>query len=95
MKEIPVSHFDVTPEAFDAYLQAQGQAQGKSPMHGQRGAPSIDEAVVEEICREVSILKELSHPNIIRYFNSFADKQNVYIVMELLDGYSLADYILS
>ena len=50
---------------------------------------------MEEICKEVSILKDLSHPNIIRYFNSFADRQNVYIVMELLDGYSLADYILS
>ena len=55
----------------------------------------MDEVVVEEICKEVSILKELSHPNIIRYFSSFADKANVYIVMELLDGYSLADYILS
>jgi NIMA (never in mitosis gene a)-related kinase 10 len=40
-------------------------------------------------------LKELSHPNIIRYYTSFADRQNIYIVMELLDGYSLADFILS
>ena len=55
----------------------------------------MDEVIVEEICKEVSILKDLSHPNIIRYFNSFADRANVYIVMELLDGYSLADYILS
>jgi serine/threonine protein kinase len=55
----------------------------------------VDEVIVEEICKEVSILKELSHPNIIRYFNSFADRSSVYIVMELLDGYSLADYIIS
>jgi NIMA (never in mitosis gene a)-related kinase len=51
--------------------------------------------IVEEICKEVAILKELSHPNIIRYYTSFADRQNIYIVMELLDGYSLADFILS
>jgi serine/threonine protein kinase len=51
--------------------------------------------IVEEICKEVSILKELSHPNIIKYFNSFADRISVYIVMELLDGYSLADFIIS
>ena len=51
--------------------------------------------IVEEICKEVSILKELGHPNIIRYYNSFADNMNVYIIMELLDGYSLGDYILS
>ena len=41
------------------------------------------------------ILKDLAHPNIIRYYNSFADSCNVYIIMELLDGYSLGDYILS
>lgn len=55
----------------------------------------MDEVVVEEICKEVSILKDLTHPNIIRYFNSFADRENVYIVMELLEGYSLADFIIS
>jgi len=43
----------------------------------------------------VAILKDLNHPNIIKYYSSFADRQNVYIVMELLDGYSLGDYILS
>ena len=51
--------------------------------------------IVEDICKEVSILKDLDHPNIIRYYNSFADSCNVYIIMELLDGYSLGDYILS
>ena len=50
---------------------------------------------MEEICKEVSILKDLNHPNIIKYYNSFADKLNVYIIMELLDGYSLGDFILS
>ena len=33
----------------------------------------MDDVIVEDICKEVSILKELGHPNIIRYFNSFAD----------------------
>ena len=56
---------------------------------------STDELLVEEICKEVSILKELEHPNITRYYRSFANGQNIYIVMELLDGVSLADYILS
>ena len=56
---------------------------------------SSDELLVEEICKEVSILKDLDHPNITRYYTSFANGQNIYIVMELLDGVSLADYILS
>ena len=88
MKEIPISHFDVTPDKFEHYLQQQTQLTGKQ-------SKSVDEAIVEEICKEVSILKDLAHPNIIRYFNSFADRAHVYIVMELLDGYSLADYIIS
>ena len=56
---------------------------------------SVDDVIVQEICKEVSILKDLDHPNIVRYFNSFADRENVYIIMELLEGYSLADYVLS
>ena len=40
-------------------------------------------------------MKDLDHPNITRYYTSFANGQNIYIVMELLDGVSLADYILS
>lgn len=55
----------------------------------------MDDVIVEDICKEVAILKDLNHPNIIRYYNSFADPCNVYIIMELLDGYSLGDFILS
>jgi NIMA (never in mitosis gene a)-related kinase 10 len=55
----------------------------------------LNDVIVEDICKEVAILKELNHPNIIKYFNSFADSQNVYIIMEFLEGYSLADFILS
>jgi len=40
-------------------------------------------------------LKDLDHPNITRYFTSFANEQNIYIIMELLDGVSLADFIQS
>jgi len=50
---------------------------------------------VEEICKEVAILKDLEHPNITQYYTSFAEGQHIYIVMELLDGLSLADFILS
>lgn len=88
MKEIPLSHFDVTPDKFEEYLATQNKEGGSNKK-------SVDDAIVEEICKEVSILKDLNHPNIIKYYTSFADRINVYIVMELLDGYSLADYILS
>jgi NIMA (never in mitosis gene a)-related kinase 10 len=56
---------------------------------------TVDDLVVEEICWEVAILKDLDHPNIIKYYTSFSEGQYIYIVMELLDGTSLADFILS
>ena len=83
MKEIPLSHFDVTPEQFQTYFEEK---------HNQA---TVDDLVVEEICREVAILKDLDHPNITQYFTSFAEGQHIYIVMELLEGVSLADFILS
>lgn len=63
MKEIPLSHFDVTPEQFQTYFEDQ-----KNSNH-----TTVDDLVVEEICREVAILKELDHPNITKYFTSFTE----------------------
>jgi serine/threonine protein kinase len=89
MKEIPLAHFDVTPEQFQQYLDEVQRAQGGN------SSTTVDDLVVEEICREVAILKDLDHPNIIKYYTSFSEGQYIYIVMELLDGASLADFILS
>jgi len=92
MKEIPLSHFDVTPEQFQQYLDEIVQ-KTRGTMH--QNTTTVDDLVVEEICREVSILKDLDHPNITKYYTSFSEGQYIYIVMELLDGASLADFILS
>jgi serine/threonine protein kinase len=78
----------VTPEQFQKYLDEVQNSQGNT-------STSVDDLVVEEICREVAILKDLDHPNIIKYYTSFSEGQYIYIVMELLDGASLADFILS
>lgn len=44
---------------------------------------------------EVNILRELRHPNIVRYFDRIIDreKQKIYIVMEYCEGGDLASYI--
>jgi len=51
--------------------------------------------VGDTISREVTILKEIDHPNIIKYYNSFGQGEYLYIVMELIEGMTIQDYIAS
>lgn len=84
MKELPIANFDITPDQLEVMKQEHDVL-----------AQSTDELLVEEICKEVSILKDLDHPNITRYYTSFPYGTNIYIVMELLEGVALADFIMS
>ena len=42
---------------------------------------------------EIKIWKKFNHPNIIYYDNSFLIKDNCYIIMELVEGLSLGEYL--
>lgn len=53
------------------------------------------EKVAEKMSKEVSIYKNLNHPNIIKYYTSFVANENLYIVMELIEGQPLSDFITS
>ena len=48
---------------------------------------------IESVINEIKIWKDLDHPNIIKYYTSFIEKENVYIVMELVEGMNLAEYL--
>ena len=50
---------------------------------------------VGRMASEVQILKQLEHPNIVNYLDSFREGGMLYIVMELVDGASLLDHITS
>ena len=54
-----------------------------------------DSQVGEKIWKEISILKGVDHPNIVKFYTSFVEDEWVYIIMELHEGMSLADYIQS
>nr|XP_043640309.1 CDPK-related protein kinase-like [Erigeron canadensis] len=51
---------------------------------------------IEDVRREVKILKGLSgHENLVKFYDSYEDHDNVYVVMELCEGGELLDRILS
>jgi serine/threonine protein kinase len=50
---------------------------------------------LEKLIKEIDIWKELDHPNIIKYYTSFMEKEksHVYIIMELINGVNITEYI--
>ncbi|KAI5661054.1 hypothetical protein M9H77_20377 [Catharanthus roseus] len=51
---------------------------------------------IEDVRREVKILRALAgHSNLVQFYDSFEDQDNVYIVMELCQGGELLDRILA
>ena len=55
----------------------------------------MSEPEKESLVREVNLLRELQHPNIVRYYDRIIDREHalLYIVMEYCDGGDLASLI--
>ena len=47
-----------------------------------------------KVLSEARILKTLSHPNIIRFHDIFEDDRELCLIMELVDGGELFDYLV-
>ena len=56
-----------------------------------RGDYYDNEAQRLEVEREIKLLENLNHPHVIKYFTSFTEKGNFYIVTEYINGGSLED----
>ncbi|BBH07126.1 CDPK-related kinase 1 [Prunus dulcis] len=50
---------------------------------------------IEDVRREVKILRALTHKNLVQFYEAYEDDDNVYVVMELCKGGELLDSILS
>lgn len=55
----------------------------------------MNEREKRQLVSEVNILRELSHPNIVRYYERFVDKERtiIHILMEYCEGGDLAHVI--
>ena len=47
----------------------------------------------EYTLKEINVLSNLSHQNIVKYYNYYEDKDKIYIIMEYLEGGTLKDFI--
>lgn len=45
---------------------------------------------MEDLSREVKIYRELKHPNIVKFYESFVEEGYLYIVMEVIKGCNLS-----
>ena len=52
-----------------------------------------DEEGLEDIRREIAVLQECVHPNVVRYFGSFMGNEYLWIVMEHCGGGSVRDIL--
>lgn len=82
MKKIDIAQYDHTYEQNKLEEMEEGKR-------------DFDAQVSEKISKEISILKGVDHPNVIKFYTSFVENDSVYIIMELHEGLSLADYIQS
>ena len=53
-----------------------------------------DEKDIQRLCKEIKILKNIRHKNIVQLFDIMESKTNLYFVMEYCKGGELFDYIV-
>jgi serine/threonine protein kinase len=52
-----------------------------------------DEKTKQKLMREVSILKQLRHKNVVKLYETFENETNFFVAMELCSGGDLLGYV--
>ena len=57
------------------------------------GGPTMDSRAAKRLLREFETLVDLSHPNVVKVYDTGFFKNSPYLVMELIEGLTLRDYL--
>ncbi|KAK4712235.1 hypothetical protein R3W88_006748 [Solanum pinnatisectum] len=92
-EEVGRGHFGYTCKAKFKKGEVKGQEVAVKVIPKSKMNTAI---AIEDVRREVKILRALTgHSNLVKFYDSYEDHTNVYIVMELCEGGELLDRILS
>ncbi|TMW85522.1 hypothetical protein EJD97_023017 [Solanum chilense] len=92
-EEVGRGHFGYTCKAKFRKGEVKGQEVAVKVIPKSKMTTAI---AIEDVRREVKILRALTgHSNLVKFYDSYEDHTNVYIVMELCEGGELLDRILS
>ena len=50
-------------------------------------------SIYKKTIKEINLLKNLDHPNIVKYYDYFEEEDCIYLMMEYLEGWTLKQYI--
>ncbi|CAH1254358.1 DAPK1 [Branchiostoma lanceolatum] len=89
-EEIGSGHFAVVKKVV---CKRSGTEYAAKFIRKKRASTSRRGARREDIEREISILQDLNHVNIIKLYDIFEDKQDVTLILELVSGGELFDFI--
>ena len=53
----------------------------------------MDQNKLKNVQREIQILHKLNHPNILKLYESIETETYIYLILELIKGFSLSDYV--
>ncbi|MCG7853091.1 MAG: protein kinase, partial [Methanosarcinaceae archaeon] len=78
-------------KAWDLRLKIKVALKEMIPLAGQN--PDEIRKLSEQFGQEATVLAKLNHPNLVRVGDFFQENENLYLVMDFVDGENLADLI--